>query len=546
MSYTVLARKYRPKTFQDVVGQEWISRTLTNAIREGRVAHAFLFAGPRGVGKTSMARILSKALNCHKGPTPEPCLTCDHCTGIAQGNDVDVLEIDAASNRGIDHIRALRENVRYVPANSRNKIYIIDEIHMLTMESFNALLKTLEEPPAHVKFIFATTEPQKMPETVRSRCQCFDFRRISHTDITRRLESIAQRESIDCEAGVLQRMAVLSKGGMRDAESLLDQVASLGKGRVLFEGLNSLTGRLSPHEVGDLVDAIQEEDTPAILDFVDRVFSTGTQAEDLLKDLIDYWRALMMAAAGRGRDVDRVLPGLEERCIAQAEKTDLDGILACLQIAVETLRKGRWFDDQRVLIEIALLKMTRLSSTLDLSEALERLGTGKEPGTGPTKKGAAKSKGRSLTGPGSEPPPPLVSDRPVPGKGSGRKKDDTPTEGSVPGAPKNPPLPSDPNTAFGMILQALEKDSKILASYFKQLKVCALDGDAFQLEDTQGGESRLFNTESPETRQKLNQASREVFGRPLQFHVKKQPPSGPEEIPPMVKRTMDLFDGKLM
>jgi len=392
MSYTVLARKYRPETFDEVVGQDWITRTLSNAILKGRIAHAFLFSGPRGVGKTSMARILSKALNCVNGPTPSPCLACEPCLSIARGGSVDVVEIDAASNRGIDHIRALRENVRYVPVGSRFKIYIIDEVHMLTPESFNALLKTLEEPPSHVKFVFATTEPQKMPETVRSRCQCYDFRRIGGQDIARKLEEIAARESIALEQGVVQRIAQFAQGGLRDAESLLDQIAALGGGSATFAALNALTGRLSPQEIANLVDAILAEDAAAILQLVDRVFRAGTQGEDLLKDVVDYWRALMLCAADPAHDLASLLPGLERRVAVQVQKTDLDSILACLQIALEALKKARWFDDVRILTEMALLKMATLSRTASLSDVLETLA---ERGSAPSRAGAEPKGGGS-------------------------------------------------------------------------------------------------------------------------------------------------------
>jgi DNA polymerase-3 subunit gamma/tau len=548
MSYTVLARKYRPETFEDVVGQEWISRTLVNAIRKGRVAHAFLFSGPRGVGKTSMARILSKALNCKEGPTDKPCLTCDHCVGINRGNDVDVVEIDAASNRGIDHIRALRENVRYAPVSSRHKIYIIDEVHMLTTESFNALLKTLEEPPEHVKFIFATTEPQKMPETVRSRCQCFDFRRITQADITARLQGIADHESIDCDTGVLQRIAVLSRGGLRDAESLLDQIASLEEGRATFEALNALTGRLSPGDVGDLVDAILAEDVSSILAFVDKVFASGTQGEDLLKDLIDYWRALMLGAAGSVKEVAELLPGLEARCAEQAGKTDLDRILICLQIALETLRKGRWFDDERILTEMALLKMARISQTLGISDALDSLGTGQPPRANKRARGSAPLQppprrpaggGKSPASGGPEPGPKAVGK--APGPGSPGPEVSNPASGSMPRGTAEMSI-----SGFQKILGELEKDSKSLAAYLRGLQVRHAGSNAFELVLPQEGASSLFKPDSPEVKQKLRDASRNVFDRPFEFTFSREKCSGREDLPPIVKKTQDLFEGDLL
>ena len=224
--YVILARKYRPQNFEEVIGQEHITRTLARAITSGRIASAYLFAGQRGVGKTSLARILAKALNCEKGPTPNPCNQCDSCKEITAGNNIDVLEIDGASNRGIDQIRDLRENVKFIPSKSRFKIYIIDEVHMLTTEAFNALLKTLEEPPAHIKFIFATTQPERIIPTILSRCQRFDFKPIKTAEILVRLKNISERENVKAEEEALKKVALFSSGSLRDAISTLDQLIS--------------------------------------------------------------------------------------------------------------------------------------------------------------------------------------------------------------------------------------------------------------------------------------------------------------------------------
>ena len=250
MSYLVLARKWRPQSFGDIAGQEHITRTLSNAIRSNRIAHAYLFTGVRGVGKTTAARILAKALNCEKGPTPNPCNQCSFCEEITSGSCIDVLEIDGASNRGIDEIRQIIENVRYQPAQCRFKIYIIDEVHQVTKDAFNALLKTLEEPPPSVKFILATTEPHRLPETILSRCQRYDFRRIALREIVRRLDEIAQQEGLDITEGALVLLAREADGSMRDAQSLLEQVLACVEPRSKQRGETPVDERLLEEILG--------------------------------------------------------------------------------------------------------------------------------------------------------------------------------------------------------------------------------------------------------------------------------------------------------
>jgi len=253
MSYTVLARRYRSATFDEVVGQEAIATTLKNAIEANRVAHAYLFCGTRGVGKTSMARILAKALNCEKGPTPTPCCACEICESIALGEDIDVIEIDGASNTGVDNIRELRSNAIYRPARARFKIYIIDEVHMISVSAFNALLKTLEEPPEHVKFIFATTEPNRVPVTIQSRCQRFDFRPIPADRIAEHLRTILKKEKVKADDSVIRRIAQLANGSIRDGLSLLDQLLSLGLSKLTAETMEQFMPTPSLDSLGELV-----------------------------------------------------------------------------------------------------------------------------------------------------------------------------------------------------------------------------------------------------------------------------------------------------
>ncbi len=560
MSYLVLARKYRPETFRDVVGQEPTSKTLCNSIIKGRIAHAFLFAGPRGVGKTSMARILSKALNCSEGPTPEPCLECEHCRAIASGNAMDVVEIDAASNRGIDNIRSLRENVRYAPAGSRFKIYIIDEVHMLTVESFNALLKTLEEPPDHVKFIFATTEPQKLPETVRSRCQCYEFRRISTDDIAARLEFIMKNEGLEYDPGVLRRIAAGSRGGMRDAQSLLDQIIAFSSGGATFESLNELTGSLSPESVDDLVDAVVGEKVSSVLDLIDRFFSGGTRAADILRELIDHFRLLMIHLAG-AKSVDiGSTGGDEKRFKKQAEETSLEKVLICLQIAMRTLRQSRWFDEERVLVELALVKMARLSSTIDIGEAISLLRDSGNPGPGAgpvsairPRPGKAPVRGGPAgagTPPENSPPSdPSSADR----DGESQKKTgsggQSASSRSYPSFPSNlpPERGKELKTLYSIVLSEVEKRSKTTAMSLRGFQPLRLEDDVLYLKDTFGEGKRLLGPDDAEVSRVMGESSHRVLGRFLRFKVEALKKDARDTgVPSVVEKTKNMFEGDIV
>src|SRR5512136_2228572 len=289
-SYLVLARKWRPQLFEEVIGQRHITQTLQNAILQKRVAHAFLFTGARGVGKTSTARILAKSLNCEKGPQINPCNQCTTCHEISSGTSMDVIEIDGASNRGIDEIRELRENVRYTPAKSRHKIYIIDEVHMLTKEAFNALLKTLEEPPPHIIFIFATTEPHKLPNTILSRCQRYDFKRIPLKEIVGSLKKITEEEKVKISQRGLLSLARESDGSMRDAQSLLDQVISYAGQEIRDEDIVDVLGLVSHKILSDTMEAIANQDAGRCLEIVEEVYQYGYDAQHFCRELLHTLR----------------------------------------------------------------------------------------------------------------------------------------------------------------------------------------------------------------------------------------------------------------
>jgi DNA polymerase-3 subunit gamma/tau len=396
-AYTVLARRYRPQTFADLVGQEPVARALANAIKGNRVAHAYLFTGARGVGKTSTARILAKALNCVTGPTPTPCGVCDICQGIATGEDVDVLEIDGASNRRIDEVRDIRGNVQYRPSRARYKIYIIDEVHMLTKEAFNALLKTLEEPPGHVKFIFATTEVEKVPITILSRCQRFDFAGISLPKIVERLKEIAGREGVQAAPEALELVARRAGGSMRDAQSLLDQLLAFGGDKLSVDQVHHLLGTAGDERVLGLADAIVSGDAKKALELLDEAALGGLQLGELVDQLIAYWRDLMIVqcAGTEGRDLSA--PARHHETLRKhARAVSLDAVLAGLDVLSTTKARLRGSNHARTLIEMAVVRLSRLGDLQSLSQLAGWLGQlrGAPPGPAP-----AGSRPASLTAP---------------------------------------------------------------------------------------------------------------------------------------------------
>ena len=374
MAYEVLARKWRPQQFSDVVGQGHVTRTLTNAIETDRVAHAYIFVGSRGTGKTTSARILAKALNCEKGPTPVPCDVCDSCKEIMAGNSLDVIEIDGASNNGVDQVRDLRDNARYSPARSTYKIYIIDEVHMLSTAAFNALLKTLEEPPPHVKFVFATTDVHKVLPTILSRCQRFDLRRISVQDIVERLSKGCVDEGITITDDALLAIARGAEGGLRDAESALDQIISFRGKEIDEDDVLAVFGLVSRHVLENLSLAILKSKVPDIIAIIAEMDQAGKDLQRVVMELLEHFRNLLVVIYA-GKDATALeLPESQLQFYQDhAANTDAGRVLRIIDALVETDGRMRFALSKKTLLETGLIRCSRAAETVSINELLKQV-----------------------------------------------------------------------------------------------------------------------------------------------------------------------------
>ena len=411
--YSVIARRYRPQLFDELVGQEHVARALQQAITSDRVGHAYLFTGARGVGKTSAARILAKALNCIHGPTPTPCNECDACRRMSTGDDMDVLEIDGASNNTVDEVRELRQNVAVRPSRARYKIYIIDEVHMLSKSAFNALLKTLEEPPEHVKFIFATTEPQKIPITILSRCQRFDFAGISSTAIQARLAQIAAAEGVQIEPAALQILSSRAAGSMRDSQSLLEQLLAVGDGRITAATVNELLGIAPAERLSELVSRLANRDAAEALAELDATLASGVEVGLLLDQLVGFFRDVMTTAVGCSADqMLYALPSQAGEVADVGRQLGLSTILAISQVLDQTAARMRVSMHGRTLVEMAIVRICQLGELDDLAGAIAELrgtptGASNERGAGASReRGPAASSPHAPAKKNAEPHPP--------------------------------------------------------------------------------------------------------------------------------------------
>lgn len=374
MAYQVLALKYRPLLFEDVIAQEHVTKTLAKAVATGRVAHGYLFAGPRGTGKTTTARILAKALNCIEGPTPTPCNKCPMCKEITAGSSMDVLEIDAASNTGVDDIRTLRENIHYLPTSGKRRVFIIDEVHRLSGSAFDALLKTLEEPPEHAVFIFATTEPHDVPQTILSRTQRYDFRRIKTAALVAHLQKIAEAEKLEIEPEALFLIARKGEGSVRDSLSLLDQMIALAGQKITREMTAATLGVVDRQIFASLLEIIAAGKTEPVFGLVQSLFESGADIAEFVNDFVDYLRNLLVQKSTSDPDAFLDVPPSEkESLVTQAAYFTEADILRMIQILSDLLMELKRGYDERIFLELCLVRLARMESSITLQEVIERL-----------------------------------------------------------------------------------------------------------------------------------------------------------------------------
>lgn len=508
--YVVVARRYRPQTFTELVGQNQVSQALSNAIASNRVGHAYLFTGARGVGKTSTARIFAKCLNCVTGPTVTPCGVCDICEGIASGDDVDVIEIDGASNRGIDEIRQLRQNVNVRPSRARFKIYIIDEVHMLTTPAFNALLKTLEEPPEHVKFIFCTTEADKIPITVLSRCQRFDFAPIETSSILGRLKQIAENEGVIAEEEALSILARRAAGSMRDSQSLLEQLLSFGGKRITVDEVHAMLGTAKTSRLEALAQAIIRRDAASALAEVDASVREGVDVGQLTEQLVGYFRDMLAALVGCPADLMlHVSPAELPQLQSAAQSLGLETILAIVQILDQAVTRMRQSTHVRTLAEVALVRNCRLEDLDQLPQLVAQLRDGAPLGSFGSRSaapGAIGVKAQSLAAPSTaDQKKTLRVDEPA-----GTRQRDISIDS---------PTLLTPETAIDLWPKALAAMGDLTADYARMAASVAISGPN-RLVARFGKEysSAKEYCERPERKANLEQALGKFFGAPIELN----------------------------
>ncbi len=553
MSYLVLARKYRPQTFEQVVAQTHITRTLTNAISSGRVAHAILFSGPRGTGKTTVARVLAKAMNCKDGPTPVPCNVCKSCNEITAGKAVDVFEIDGASNNSVDQVRELRENIKYMPAHSPHKIYIIDEVHMLSTAAFNALLKTLEEPPSHVMFIFATTEPHKIPITILSRCQRHDFRRIDLNSISTHMALLCRQEGFEIAEESLGLIAREAGGSMRDGLSLLDQVMTCLQGPITHEQVLDILGIIDRKFIFDLSDSILKADISAALDLLDDIYDHGHDMKKLYTDLLEHFRNLLVAAMGKKVNKLIDLPAGEvDQLVVQAKTIPTTELSQIFDLFFKAEASIRLSAQPKMALEMTLVRMLQSKPALPIDVLIDKLDVLREEmlgdgqpqefcGTPPSSTSNAKNLSSGSQGETSFGSPPI-----------GARKSGIETEEAF--------ASNRPAEAWKQISKVISNKNPSLAVNLAKCKLKKIEDHRLEIE-VPGNGITLKMIQREKNMAALRQVCADVLGS--QKDIQLTPGTGPDESyqkkkshdnelkkkalsHPLVADAVEIFDGKLV
>ena len=560
MAYLVLARKWRPQNFTDLIGQEHVSQTLANAIRSGRIHHAFLFTGARGVGKTSAARILAKALNCDEGLSDQPCGICSSCTEITAGQGLDVIEVDGASNTGVDDVRELRENIRYLPNRSRYKIFIIDEVHMLSTNAFNALLKTLEEPPEHAKFIFATTEPHKIPITILSRCQRFDFRKIPLARVASRMREISDAEQLTISDRSLSLVARQGEGSMRDALSTLDQVIAFSGEQVDDEAVQTLLGMVDRRLLLDTVEAVLQRDSRRALDAVRRVDQLGLALRRFTQDLLEMFRGMVICKVVEDPAEMLDLVGEELKELkALAEEASLDDLQRIVTLLMKTQTELVNSSFPLLTLEMSLVRLATLAPTQDLAklishiESLEkRLATTPLPKVQlPAQRPTSSSTPSARPAPASAPTTPIPSPDPPPKK------------------PEAPVATSTESKGWQGLVEQVKQSRPMLGSVLEHGRLLKLEIPVIEIGYAKGS-FMISQLQEPDISQDLEVLTTDYFGQPVKLRIlavdieqqSAAPPSLVEEREaketdrmrrlredamehPALKSVQDIFKGKI-
>jgi len=524
VSYEVFARKYRPQTFDDIVGQTHVTRTLKNAVEQNRLAHAYLFVGPRGTGKTSTARILAKALNCIHGPTVTPCGKCDNCREIAGGNSLDVIELDAASNRGIDDVRELRDNVRYAPAKGRFKIYIIDEVHMLTKEAANALLKTLEEPPKHVIFCLATTEPEKLPITILSRCQRFDLHRIATNLIAQQLQAIATKEKLTLSAAAAHAIARGAEGGMRDAESMLDQLVAFCGEKIEEADVLTVFGFTSQQMVADFVGRILRGETADALALLHEQCEAGKDMMKLMSDTIAYLRDLLVFKVKPDALSDEASTETRAAFAEQAPLLETDRVLEIIDQFAAAEGRMKWAPNKKLHFEVAVIRAIQTLDQTTLDEVIENLNALRDGN-------------------------PVAA---VPGRGSGVKAEVA--RAREPRTTKSVANDSatDVNEIWSMVVTQIKTRRPFIKSWIEEAHPLGASGRNFELGFPNDQRMVMEHLSSRANREFLEALLKEISGREwaLKFSLKENLPAKAhaaklKNAPPIVHEALEMFKGEI-